>query len=305
MSENNMTKITDNLLKVYSYAFIEANTYGFYKPNEAMYVGVRMTQKQYNCPACQQRFQVKVRNDNDGIMYFSKAKLADQQKVYDELGLDFPADWELMEKPFSYELIGYCQKCAESKLLQSDQWGQRINNLCRALYLQDMLVSDKAKQYTTDAVKRWLDGIQEAQELTQYDLTQPEIIQELIWIMVFSDTAECEKALQEYRAAIEPMLEELEQLLDKATPAWKAFVARSSSLPESMSDGEYHEYTLAFPADDTVGQDFFFKKSVEKARVEMFVNQHRIETVQELLVDAGFQEKWVDMVMDKANELTR
>ena len=70
MAENNvMTKITDNLLKVYDYAFLEGATYGFYKPNDAMYVGVRMTEKQYNCPGCGKSFRVKIRNDNDGILY--------------------------------------------------------------------------------------------------------------------------------------------------------------------------------------------------------------------------------------------
>lgn len=305
MAENITTKITDNLLKVYSYAFIEETTYGFYKPNEAMYVGVRMTQKQYNCPECQKNFKVEIRNDNDGILYFSKSRIADQKKLYDELGMDFPADWELMEKPYTYQLIGYCAACAAQKFAESDHVGQRITNLCHELYLQDMLVSDKAKQYMTDAVQAWLNGIAEAEELTRFDLTQPEIIQELIWIMVLSDTAKCEQALQEYRDAVQPILYELHNLLEKATPAWKAYAPRSSSLPESMSDGEYHEYTLAFPADNTVGQDFYFKKNIEKARVEMFVNQPRLASIQDLLADAGFQEKWIDMVMDKANELTR
>ena len=44
---------------------------------------------------------------------------------------------------------------------------------------------------------------------------------------------------------------------------------------------------------------------VEKSRVEMFVKQPRMESIQDLLSDAGFQEQWIDMVMDKANELTR
>ena len=113
--------------------------------------------------------------------------------------------------------------------------------------------------------------------------------------MVLSDTEACEKALQEYRDAVQPILYELNQLLEKATPAWKAYAPRSSSLPESMSDGEYHEYTLAFPAEDPVGHDFYFPRMVEKSRVEMFVKQPRMESIQDLLSDAGFQEQWIDM----------
>ncbi|MGM9539177.1 hypothetical protein [Anaerovibrio sp.] len=304
-ANDSITKITDNLLKVYDYAFLEGATYGFYKPNDAMYAGVRMTEKQYHCPGCGRSFSVKIRNDNDGILYFSRSRIAEQKKIYEELGLDFPADHELMEKPYTYHLTGYCAECADRELAEADQWPQRINNLCHALYLQDMLVSDKARQYMTDAVQRWLDGISEARELTRFDLANPEVLQELIWIMVLSDTEACEKALQEYRDAIQPLLYELKELLERATPAWKAYVARSSSLPESMSDGEYHEYTLAFPADDTQGQDFYFRRSVEKSRVGMFVSQRRISSIQELLADAGFQERWIDMVMDKANELLK
>lgn len=300
-----MTKITDNLLRVYDYAFLEGATYGFYKPNEAMYVGVRLTEKQYHCHGCGRSFSVKIRNDNDGILYFSRSRIASQKKVYEELGLDFPEDWELMEKPYVYRLQGYCADCAVRELLTAQEWPQRINNLCHELYLQDMLVSDKAKQYMTDAVQRWLDGIEDAGELTRFDLTNPEVLQELIWIMVLSDTAACEEALQEYRDAVQPVLYELKELLERATPVWKAHAARSSSLPESMSDGEYHEYTLAFPAEDAEGRDFYFRRSIEKSRVEMFVSQHRIASMQELLADAGFQEKWLDMVLDKVNELIK
>ena len=154
MAENK-SKFTDNLLKVYNYAFTEETTYGFYKPNEAMYVGVRMTEKQYNCPGCHKVFNVKIRNDNDGILYFSKGRIAQQKKVYEELDKDFPADWELMEKPYAYQLIGYCPDCAAEKLAASQDNGQRINNLCHELYLQDMLVYDKARQFPQ---MRWKDG---------------------------------------------------------------------------------------------------------------------------------------------------
>lgn len=304
-ADERITKITDNLLRVYDYAFLEGPAYGFYKPNDAMYVGVRMVEKQYHCPGCGRSFSVRIRNDNDGVLYFSRSRIAKQKAVYEELGLDFPEERELMERPYVYRLTGYCRDCAARGLLQSGEWPQRINNLCHELYLQDMLVSDKAKQYMTDAVRRWLDGIGEAQELTRFNLADPGVLQELIWIMVLSDTEACERALLEYRDAIQPLLYELKELLEGATPAWKAYVARSSSLPESMSDGEYHEYTLAFPADDTEGQDFYFQKTIEKSRVEMFVSQRRIESIQELLADAGFQEKWLDMVMDKANELVK
>ena len=305
MPANDMMKITDNLLKVYNYAFVEEMPYGFYKPNAAMYAGVRLEKSQYNCPKCKQSFQVNIRNDNDGIIYFSKSRIAQQKEVYQKLDLDFPEDWELMEKPFTYQHIGYCAKCAQEDFLNAAEGGQRINNLCHQLYLQDMLVADKAKKYTTDAVQKWLDTITESSDLTKYDLSNPEIMQELIWIMVLSDTEKVQEALQEYRDNIQPILYEINKLLEKATPAWKAYVARSTSLQESMSDGEYHEYTLAFPADNTKGQDVYYRREVEKSRVEMFISQRRIASIEELLTDVGFQEQWIDMVVAKGTSLKK
>ena len=123
--------------------------------------------------------------------------------------------------------------------------------------------------------------------------------------MVLSDTEKVQEALQEYRDNIQPILYEINKLLEKATPAWKAYVARSTSLPESMSDGEYHEYTLAFPADNTQGQDVYYRREVEKSRVEMFISQRRIASIEELLTDVGFQEQWIDMVVAKGTSLKK
>ena len=73
----------------------------------------------------------------------------------------------------------------------------------------------------------------------------------------------------------------------------------------SLSDEEYHEYTVAFPADDTVGQDFYITQSVEKERVNMFLEQRRCASLEELLMDTGFHEEWIDMVVDKGTSLKK
>ncbi|MBO6245528.1 MAG: hypothetical protein J6N55_04505, partial [Anaerovibrio sp.] len=93
--------------------------------------------------------------------------------------------------------------------------------------------------------------------------------------------------------------------LEKQTPAWKANVAHSCSLPDSMSDEEYHEYTVAFPDESSEGQDFYMEKSIEKERVSMFLTQHRLTSLEEVLMDAGFHEEWIDMVVDKGTSLTK
>lgn len=305
MPDIEMTKITDRLLSVYNYAFIESMPYGFFKPNDAMYVGVRLVDKRYHCPKCNNSFVVKYRNDNDGITYFSKSRIGSQKKVYDKLGMDFPMDWELMEEPFTYQLQAVCSKCAAKYIATSDEEGQRIYNLCQKLHMEDELIAAKAKQFMTAALKKWLDGITESSYLLQFDLSTHDNLRDLVCAVILQDTKAIEDALQEYRDNTHPILFEARQLLKKATPAWKAMVARSSSLPDSMSDDEYHEYTVAFPADDTVGQDFYTARSIEKERVEMFLEQRRCASLEDVLLDVGFHEEWIDMVVDKGTALTK
>lgn len=305
MPDFDMTRITDNLMKVYNYAFIDDMPYGFFKPNDAMYVGVRLVDKKYHCPECKGEFTVRFRNDNDGITYFSKSRIEAQRAVYEELGLDFPAKWELMEKPFTYHTIGVCHKCAEKLIKDSEEPGQRIYNLCHQLHLLDELLAAKAKKGMRDALQRWLDGIEDSAYLLKFDLSTHDSLRDLICAVILQDTKEIEAALQEYRDNTQPIIYEAKKLLEKQTPAWKAQVAHSSSLPMSLSDAEYHEYTVAFPAEDTVGQDFYFSQSVEKERVSMFLEQHRCASLEELLMDAGFHEEWIDMVVDKGTSLTK
>ncbi len=305
MPDIDMTRITDNLMKVYNYAFIDDMPYGFFKPNDAMYVGVRLVDKMYHCPECKGTFTVKFRNDNDGITYFSKSRIAAQKKNYEELSLDFPADWELLEKPFTYHTIGICQHCAEKNIRNSEEAGQRIYNLCHELHMQDELLAAKGKKLMTAAVQKWLDGITDSAYLLQFDLSTHESLRDLICAVIMQDTKDLADALQEYRDTTQPIIYEAKQLLEKATPAFSAKVAHSSSLPMSLSDEEYHEYTVAFPAEDTKGQDFYIEQSVDKERVSMFLTQRRCASLEEVLMDTGFHEEWIDMVVDKGMSLKK
>ena len=127
--------------------------------------------KMYHCPKCKGEFTVKYRNDNDGITYFSKSRIAAQKKVYEDLGLDFPANWELMEQPFTYHIVGVCSECAKKDIMESQEDGQHIYNLCHELHMQDELMAAKAKKYMTNSLQKWLDGITESSYLMQFDLS--------------------------------------------------------------------------------------------------------------------------------------
>ena len=123
--------------------------------------------------------------------------------------------------------------------------------------------------------------------------------------IILEDTKELEDALQEYRDAVQPLVYELKQLNASQPIDWQAYVPRTSTIYESMTDEEYHEYTVAFPADDTEGQDFYIYKTVERERVEMFISQRRIRSLEEMLMDTGFHEEWVDMIVDKGTSLKK
>lgn len=308
MQELEMTNITDNLFNVYNYAFVESMPYGFYKPDDPYhdYVGVRLVRKAYHCPACKQEFIVNYRNDNDGITYFSKSRIAAQREIYKELNLEFPDEADFLKKEFTYQAIGYCQDCAKKELGASDHPNQRIINLCHELHMQDELVAAKAKQQMTDAVKRWVDNLNESSQLLEWDLsTHHDDLKDLACAIILEDTGELQKSLQEYRDAIQPLIYELKQLNAGQPMDWKAYVPRTSTIHESMTDEEYHEYTVAFAAEDTVGQDFYIYRNVERERVDMFIKQRRIRSLEEMLVDTGFHEEWVDMIVDKGVSLQK
>lgn len=308
MRELDMTKITDNLLNVYNYAFVEAMPYGFFKPDDPYhdYVGVRLKNKAYHCPACKGEFIVNFRNDNDGITYFSQSRIDDQKRVYAELGMEFPDEARLKDEDFTYQAVGYCQACAEKELASSDKPGQKIIKLCHDLHMLDELVAAKAKQRMTDAVQRWVDSIEDSSQLLKLDIsTHHDDLKDLVCAIILEDIKELEDALQEYRDAVQPLVYELKQLNASQPIDWQAYVPRTSTIYESMTDEEYHEYTVAFPADDTEGQDFYIYKTVERERVEMFISQRRIRSLEEMLMDTGFHEEWVDMIVDKGTSLKK
>ena len=68
---------------------------------------------------------------------------------------------------------------------------------------------------------------------------------------------------------------------------FRAYAVRPTRAPESMSDKLYHEYTIAFPADDAPNELYYIERELEKSRVEMFLAQPRIETIEELRREAG------------------
>ena len=49
------------------------------------------------------------------------------------------------------------------------------------------------------------------------------------------------------------------------------------------------------------GKDIY--RSIEKSRVQMFLEQPRIESLEELLMEVGFHGEWIDLVNQRLQEL--
>jgi hypothetical protein len=65
-----------------------------------------------------------------------------------------------------------------------------------------------------------------------------------------------------------------------------------------MSDELYHEYTVVFPEENTIPQDFFINRVIEKIRIELFLKQSRVSSVEQLMLEAGFENAWIDLLID-------
>lgn len=98
---------------------------------------------------------------------------------------------------------------------------------------------------------------------------------------------DAEQALTAYRGLVKEVQEQEEELLTKLPDKFRAYAVRPTRAPESMSDKLYHEYTIAFPADDAPNELYYIERELEKSRVEMFLAQPRIETIEELRREAG------------------
>jgi hypothetical protein len=58
-----------------------------------------------------------------------------------------------------------------------------------------------------------------------------------------------------------------------------------------------------FPEDQDDKREFYVNKAILKERVQMFLDQHRINTVHELINEVGFHDEWIEMFVSKAATL--
>ena len=92
-------------------------------------------------------------------------------------------------------------------------------------------------------------------------------------------------------------------MLESLPDTWQAYAARSTGVYESMNDKMYHEYTVIFPKPGMIPEDYYIYRSIEKSRVQMFLEQPRIESLEELLMEVGFHGEWIDLVNQRLQAL--
>ena len=298
---NMPSRITDNLLNVFNYCFVETVPYAFFKPNPERDIAVNLADKEYHCEVCGK--VTRVLYQKRPLTYYSKGKLAMERRIYDKLGKRFPFMGEIEAGvPFTNEAIGLCEACAVKKVLNS---GQKIVNLARDLHRADELVVAKAKAAMEQALTRWLDTVTEPETFLQYNLGDFNAVRDLICAAMLDDTEGLAKVLQEYQSDVAHFKSAISDMLPALPAEWMAYAERSTAVFESMHDKMYHEYSVAFPAEGQMPENYFIYRKIEKQRVQMFLEQPRIETLAELMQEVGFHGEWIDLVTARVANLRK
>jgi hypothetical protein len=298
-----MAGITDNLLNVYNYAFVETAPYGFFVPKSDKYVAVNVKRKIYHCLECQKKITVNYKER--GVVYFTGERFKKQRALYEKRGLKFLSDEEIAaEKELVYHDEGYCKECAKIVLSKKSK-AQTAYNLCRELHLLDEKLVAEARDLMGKSVKRWLGALDDSEKLVGFNLSTEDDIRDLICQVILDDTAAVAACLDAYKKESRRLINEINGKVSRLDMEWDVFAARPTGIYESMSDELYHEYTVLFPADGTISQDFFVKKTVKRERAEMFLSQRRIDTIEELFSEAGYLESWGDWFYDRVMELKK
>lgn len=296
--------ITDNLLNTFNYSFVETAPYGFVVPKKDKYVAVNLVDKVYQCLHCQKEIQVKYHHT--GVTYFSRERFNKQKTIYEDLQMNFPTEADIEAgQEFTCRVRGFCEQCAESALFDNDEPEQAVYNFCLELHKKDEDLLSQARVHMKHAIEAWLQTITEASQVMNFDLSGYDALRDLLCAVILEDTSKLETLLKDYDADKKRILSAAEALFEELPSTWQAYTMRPTAIYESMSDELYHEYTVAFPEKTTVPQDFFVFRLIEKTRVRMFLQQQRICTVEELLMEVGFDAAWVDLLVDHVTSLKK
>ncbi len=232
---NEPSRITDNLLNIFNYSFVETVPYEFFKPRPERDIAVKLVDKEYHCAGCGKVTHVVYQERP--LTYFSKGKLREQQAIYEKLGKRFPTQEEIDGgQPFTNEAIGYCRDCAAKDILQDKAAGQRVCNLALQLHGEDELVVAKARAAMEGALKKWLAGIESADAFLQYGLGDFNAVRDLICSVMLQDTAEEEAVLAAYTEKVAAIKEEIGKLLESLPAELQTSLPSIEQIERELAD---------------------------------------------------------------------
>lgn len=297
---NHVESATENLRTVFAYAFIETVHYHFAVPKEPEYLHVSMPRKIYHCNNCEKEIEISLRNNGD--VHVSKPVRLQQVEIRRDLGL--PCGSLKANEVVDLHQIGYCQECFD-KLQQEDRFidTQKIYDDANSLFALDCQLPVNAKVAMDQAVRTWVDSFQSLDEMKEYQVEtyldlRHLIVSKLLEAQNVKDILiTYEENVRAYKEKIAARLAEVEHSKFLAHIAWPL------NLYESMSTEWYNEYTVLFPEDQDDKREFYVNKAILKERVNMFLDQHRINTVHELINEVGFYDEWIEMFVSKAATL--
>lgn len=297
---NRVESATENLRTVFAYAFIETVHYHFAVPKEPEYLHVSMPRKIYHCNSCGKEIEIKLRNNGD--VHVSKPVRLQQVEIRRDLGL--PCGSLKADEIVDLHQIGYCQECFD-KLQQEDRFieTQKIYDDANSLFTLDCQLPVDAKTAMDEAVRTWVDSFQSLDEMKEYQVETYLDLRHLI-VSKLLEAQNIKDLLIAYEENIRAYKEKLAARLAEVEYAkFLAHIAWPLNLYESMSTEWYNEYTVLFPEDQDDKREFYVNKAILKDRVQMFLDQHRINTVHELINEVGFHDEWIEMFVSKAATL--
>ena len=71
-----------------------------------------------------------------------------------------------------------------------------------------------------------------------------------------------------------------------------------------MSDELYNEYTVLMPQQNTTGE-FYYNLAISVERINLFLDQDRVENVFDLINEVGFYDTWIEWLLDHTSNLNK
>lgn len=290
--------ITGDLQNVFNYAFIETASYHFIVPKPEKYTSVYMTDKINRCIDCGS--DLKVEYKENGLVYIENKRMEKQKALYTKYNLQLPT---IEGEHFTYFQDGYCVKCAQNHLYQQSK-GQDVCNTCMDLNHLDEDLIIKAQEIIERIVRVWIDGITFKDELKNLDLSTYLGVRDLICGVIFGKKDLLGEIVKKYKKEVLEKKNLIQSILNEIkSPSFNGYVARPTTIYETMDDNLYNEYTVVFPSENTQEENFYVLKEVAKDRVSMFLGQKRVESVEELLNETVFSDVWIEWLVQHLNNL--